>query len=80
MNISPALCRAAARHARGALELLLQLREWAPDPALSRAIDRLVELEEEPRGDDEFLDAVEAAFGEEIVRVVRQLRDDRRGA
>ena len=75
MSALPALRMAAARHARGGIELLVQLLEWAPDPVLSRAVDRLLQLEEEP-GDDaeQLLDAVETDFGGEIAKVVRQLR------
>lgn len=38
---------AAARRARGALEDLLELLGWSGERALSLAIDRLVQLEEE---------------------------------
>jgi hypothetical protein len=37
----------AARQARASLEHLMALEHWPTDPAISRAIDRLVQLEEE---------------------------------
>jgi len=37
---------AAAKRARGAIEDLLELLGWGEEPALSRAIDRLIQLEE----------------------------------
>ena len=37
---------AAARNAQAALEHLLDLLDWGEEPALSRAMDRLVQLEE----------------------------------
>ena len=36
----------AARQARASLEHLMELERWPTDPAISRAIDRLVQLEE----------------------------------
>jgi len=39
----------AAREAKAALERLLDLLKWRPEPALSRAIDRLVQLSEPER-------------------------------
>lgn len=37
----------AARQARAGLEHLLELEGWPTDPALSLAIDRLVQIEED---------------------------------
>jgi hypothetical protein len=39
----------AAREAKAALERLLDLLEWRAEPALGRAIDRLVQLSESER-------------------------------
>jgi hypothetical protein len=39
---------AQAELARGALEILLDRIGWGEEPAFSRAIDRLVQLKEDP--------------------------------
>jgi hypothetical protein len=44
---SPSEIAAAAAGARAALETLLQLLGWPHELSLSRAIDRLVQLEED---------------------------------
>ena len=46
---SPTMIATAAREAKAALERLLDLLEWRAEPALGRAIDRLVQLSESQR-------------------------------
>jgi hypothetical protein len=36
----------AARQARASLEHLMELEQWPIDPAIGRALDRLIEIEE----------------------------------
>ena len=38
-----------ARIARGALELVLDLLGWSEEPAISRCLDRLIQIEEGQR-------------------------------
>jgi hypothetical protein len=47
--VSDSVLAAAAKKARGAIEDLLDALGWSEEVALSRAIDRLIQLEESSR-------------------------------
>ena len=46
---APRKVAAKARIARGALELMLDLLGWSEEPAISRCLDRVIQLEEGQR-------------------------------
>ena len=48
-GLMSAILRARAASAIGAIELVLCSLDWPTDPALSRAVDRLVQLSEDGR-------------------------------
>ena len=48
-QLAPRQVAAQARIARGALEMVLDLLGWSEEPAISRCLDRLIQLEEGQR-------------------------------